>query len=88
MDFSINCSDSVHQSAAAFATFMVLAFSAGLPLLYLMLLIPHRNGCASLSGRSQAALADIQMLRFFYMDYKPQYWYWGLLSFLAHCSKL
>jgi hypothetical protein len=65
-DLSIDCSDPAHKSATAFAAIMVILFSVGLPVIYLMLLFPHRKGFAGQSGRSTVALADVQMLRFFY----------------------
>jgi hypothetical protein len=75
-DLSIDCSSSEHKSASMFAGFMVLIFSFGLPTIYLLLLYPHRKGFAGLSGRSQVALSDIKLLRFFYADFSPQYYYW------------
>jgi hypothetical protein len=69
-DLTIDCSDPAHKSASLFAGFMVLTFSCGLPAMYLLLLFPHRKGFAGLSGRSQVALSDIKLLRFFYADYK------------------
>jgi hypothetical protein len=66
-DLSIDCSDPAHQSASILAVFMVLIFSIGLPLLYLLLLIPHRKGFVAQSGRSQAGLEDVRNLRFFFM---------------------
>jgi len=69
-DLSIDCSNPAHKSATMVAALMVLLFSLGLPLSYLVLLLPHRKGFAQQSGRSQVALADVQILRFFYVDYK------------------
>jgi hypothetical protein len=48
----------------------------------LLLLFPHRKGFAGQSGRSQVALSDVQVLRFFYMDFKPRYYYWEALECL------
>jgi hypothetical protein len=75
-DLSIDCSSDAHKSASMFAGFMVLIFSFGLPVLFFGLLFPHRKGFGGLSGRSQVALSDINLLRFFYADFKPQYYYW------------
>jgi hypothetical protein len=81
-DLSIDCSLPAHKSASKLAVFMVFIFSIGLPLLYLKLLIPHRKGFVAQSGRSQAGLDDVQALHFFYMDYKPEFFYWEVLECL------
>jgi hypothetical protein len=69
-DLSIECSDPAHKTATNFALFMVVVFSVGLPLLYLHILLPHRQGFLAASGRCQANLNSVRTLRFFYMDYK------------------
>jgi hypothetical protein len=81
-DFSIDCSLPAHKSATYLAVSMVLVFSIGLPLLYLKLLYPHRFGFAAQSGRSAAGLEDVRALRFFYIDYKPEYYFWEVLECL------
>jgi hypothetical protein len=81
-DLSIDCSDPTHKSATTVAALMVILFSIGLPVMYLLLLFPHRKGFAGQSGRSQVALSDVKILRFFYLDYKPKYFYWEVLECL------
>jgi len=81
-DLSIQCDDPSHRTASNVAGLMVVIFSVGLPLTYLLLLLPHRNGFAAQSGRSQIALEQVHMLRFFYLDYKPGFFYWEILECL------
>jgi hypothetical protein len=79
-DLGIDCSDPEHRAVQMFAALMIVLFSFGLPSLYLGLLWPHRKGIAAQSGRARAALKDVKMLKFFYIDYKTEYFYWDVLE--------
>jgi hypothetical protein len=81
-DLGIECSDPTHRSTQVFAALMIMLFSFGLPALYLALLWPHKKGIVAQSGRARAALKDVKMLKFFYIDYKTEYFYWDVLECL------
>ena len=42
-DYSIECDSSAHQYAAIFSGFMIVLVAFGTPVLYLLLLLPHRQ---------------------------------------------
>jgi hypothetical protein len=74
-DYSVVCHNAKHRSAVIFSGFVIAVVAIGTPLLYMTLLFPHRDEIRSLMSRSSSN-ASSRHLRFFFGDYKPQWWYW------------
>jgi hypothetical protein len=68
-DLRIDCASKAHGRAQAFATFMILAFPIGLPLLYFGLLWRHHDQLFDEEG-------TMSFMRFFYKEYERKFYYW------------
>ena len=77
-DLSIECESEPHQSAQAFAGFMIAAFPVGLPLLYFMMLHLNRKQLFDDDGK-------MAFLQFFYREYKEELYYWEAVECLRKC---
>ena len=59
----------------------MLAFPVGLPALYLFMLYPHRSELYENTEVSKKFLH----LRFFFAEYKPQFYFWEVVECLRKC---
>jgi hypothetical protein len=77
LDLSIDCSSDEHKRAETLAASFILLFSIGLPVMYQVLLHPHRHRLASsISHEDDAAggapVSSFKALSFLYQDYKTE----------------
>ena len=70
-DFAIDCDSAEHKYYESLAWFMIASFAFGVPVLFWALLRLH---CRNLDH------ADAQYLRFFFMDYRAEHWYWEVVE--------
>jgi len=68
-DYSISCKSSAYASAKYLGIAATLSVSLGTPLLYGLLMFPHR-----------ANIRAARHLGFFYADYTDDYWYWEIIE--------
>jgi hypothetical protein len=74
-DYSIECHTAEHRSASIFSGFLIALVAIGTPFLYMLLLFPHRDEIRSLMSRNSSS-AQSRHLRFFFNDYRPEWYYW------------
>ena len=85
-DYSMNCSSNYMKFAKVWASFMIVVYPVGIPLLYFWLLYTNRNEIISRSLTEDADTKtddhkpNIKMFKFLYESYKPQYWYFELIE--------
>ena len=70
-DYAIDCDSTEHRYYEALASFMIVSFSFGVPVLFWALLRPHRRNLNH---------ADAQYLSFFFLDYNEDHWYWEIIE--------
>eukprot|EP00937_MAST-01D_sp_MAST-1D-sp2_P000024 g24.t1 len=70
-DYAIDCDGAEHARYEAIASVMIAIFAVGVPMLFWALLRRHRHNLVH---------EHAQYLRFFFADYKPQFWYWEVIE--------
>jgi hypothetical protein len=80
-DYSIDCGSEEHLFAESFAYAAIVLVSLGLPVMYMVLLWPHR---AMLWTGVKATESDVSArnIRFLYSDFTGEYFFWELVDVL------
>jgi len=88
VDLSIYIDSGDHAPYLVLAALMIVVFTLGVPLFYLLLLWPHRKTLTSIVARK--ADPNIRHLAFIYDDYSPNLWYFEIIvcAFKAYLTGL
>jgi hypothetical protein len=77
-DLRIDCDSPSHKAASAWATFMILIFPVGVPMLYFSML--HTKRKILYTDPTKA-----KHLAFFYREYEPACYYWEAVECMRKC---
>jgi hypothetical protein len=83
-DLGIRCDSPQQKTAELVAGFMLVVYSAGLPLLYLAILVSTRPPANAAGGREHSVDAKgfWTTMVFFHRDYSPDCYYWEVVELL------
>ena len=79
-DYSIDCSSERYKFGTTFASFMIIVYPIGIPVLYFIQLYRRRDEIMQSDNDRAGPSSDLVVYKFLFQHYKSRFWYFELVE--------